>query len=1219
MSLQGDSTSLSARFVRAVLAGPEEVREFANWCQRALARDTGRTGTWLYLARALWELDDPQAKIAYNKVRRLKEAANESLDPSLRKEIAQRTGAQPRKQQAPPSSPATGNQPTAKRPDPSTTKSQGTPSKNKTTKAVPAAKQKSSEKQDASLAERQERNAAAKRRTESIQAALALSRSGEHEKALDLLRAELANSPEDKSLLHAVVDTFRRAQRHTEAEPYYDRLFKLRGSDEGARTHWGVQLGHLYIKAKKLTSAKQVLAELEQGRRSGSNPGVQRLRLAITDYEIADSQVLVVDEDDDGIDSIELTVSPLLAQDILDHSIVDAEARELGGNITEPDVARLILTAKTPEVNETTVLTRYLDAAKALSQLSAPRSQKNGEVEAGYALAKAAETIKRFDDLHGRNPRSSRLAAHRDYAVSYLREALRVYPNRAFSRFTGAFRNVLRISMVVHRLEIDPDADIRVGPASSDLLTTEAFSGNDDPLLREYLDTVIYLLSARPTKTGAIINGLKLKEVLRIVAHEPDKLRSILRDIVGPEIESPDVSSDRLVREAAFQRLHAIRRTEQFFAEVRKVNFNTNAPGVLISKWSERPTESGTWTRTDNRELIQPLTTVLDLLDGIERKSDHERNAILSSVRSRLEDVHRSTRHAKTYICQAQGHDLVGRWLEEIRVAEAAAQQALQPDLVVKLDPPFFHFSPPGGLKTTLFIENKGRASASNYSIKFTYDTPGFDPHEFERVETFPELGVGQSSQAELELSVPFPGGIEEYRGTTVLIETTARGQFSNDIVTQTKATIDIAGQCTFGPQDIPWNYGQTPKEELFLGRWPLIGELSDVHFTDPFERTRTLLLYGLTRTGKTSIRDYLALRLRGAEVPGAEPGTHTTLVPVIIDLDAAARMDNISDLVGHFIQKLAIGVEAVTEAEALPNLEEYRQQIVDDEHNKWADWENHISNLRKRGFTCIVMIDEFTQFAELASRQLMSSAFLSMIRAQAFGGDASFVLVGAFGLRSMLHDPAFGDAGQLVNVVERRIGRIDREATVELIGAMGDQLTFTQPAIEEIVRLSGCVPYFVQWICRECAFYALHANRNMLGAADITLVANALVSPDAAEVTRLHIQGMNETAFLNNMYNPTDPLEIRLVTSVLCNITKDEHIAHPVSAAEIISRIGQMDESRTRRINSAIATLVDRGIIEERNLMGEAAYVFGVDLFRRFWLANHNLDLTPQLMEFQD
>ena len=64
---------------------------------------------------------------------------------------------------------------------------------------------------------------------------------------------------------------------------------------------------------------------------------------------------------------------------------------------------------------------------------------------------------------------------------------------------------------------------------------------------------------------------------------------------------------------------------------------------------------------------------------------------------------------------------------------------------------------------------------------------------------------------------------------------------------------------------DIPWTIKNTPKETIFKGREGKLTTLISHYLSK--ERYMTYILYGLTRTGKTSIVDYLCERIEGKHI----------------------------------------------------------------------------------------------------------------------------------------------------------------------------------------------------------------------------------------------------------------------------------------------------------------------------------------------------------------
>ena len=93
--------------------------------------------------------------------------------------------------------------------------------------------------------------------------------------------------------------------------------------------------------------------------------------------------------------------------------------------------------------------------------------------------------------------------------------------------------------------------------------------------------------------------------------------------------------------------------------------------------------------------------------------------------------------------------------------------------------------------------------------------------------------------------------------------------------------------------EDIPWNDGPIPVEQMFKGRKKTIERLVR-HYTS-IEKDKPYILYGLTRTGKSSILKYLQLALDKKTVTVG--GESYSIATFYWDLSQASSFGNASDM----------------------------------------------------------------------------------------------------------------------------------------------------------------------------------------------------------------------------------------------------------------------------------------------------------------------------------
>jgi hypothetical protein len=377
----------------------------------------------------------------------------------------------------------------------------------------------------------------------------------------------------------------------------------------------------------------------------------------------------------------------------------------------------------------------------------------------------------------------------------------------------------------------------------------------------------------------------------------------------------------------------------------------------------------------------------------------------------------------------------------------------------------------------------------------------------------------------------------------------------------------------------------------MFKGREKDISKIVN-HIQSP-ERSLSYILYGLTRTGKTSILKYLKSELYGLSIMSS--GHTCYLCPIRWDFDQAAAQNNARDLWIYLINTTIIeDINTLRDSE-----EEYSHlpHMSKLDKPRFKDLGEILSLIHTNEFYPVFLIDEFSHIINMIKKQLIDSSFLAQLRTFALEGKASFIFAGTYDINNLITDPEFGITGQFANVIKMKVSKINNSAAAALIHAMGDKLQFTDLAVKHILDLSFCIPYFIQIICYHCAKYALETKITYIGYPEVEEVVKVLTGESDNDPDSV-IQRLDAERFSNNLLSSADPPE---TSALLATIA---HSNYPYTPYHEIIRI--WGEHTIKEYQSLVAhtldTLVDKEILLRKEEEGEFYFKISVGLFER-WL----------------
>ena len=1231
---------LDRGLVRAIQSG--QIEDFINEINRHISsRDFTR---WLFLARAYDAKGEPEnARNAYIHVARLAnpkyqhtkllaelqqfvnrygfldvvEVANQCFGPGSITLAPEATPSHPGKYQS--EAPSIGNGHTPATPDSNSQKkavpakaastgvtAEGTPKEASGKKAPPA--QEKVEKG----AKRAERDYAPF--LERAQELQHLQRYAEALEVLDSGLQRVAHHTNALALLTLKAQILSSQQEWERAVEVYETLV-VRETRPGAKRFARIQLVHIY--SSRLGEHQKALEIVDSILQSNPQDQVAiRLRNSLTTglplsaNGTDDGQILQEFQIEQVPNIRPELVSPMLLDDIDAAQFQDEQILLKGGQPDSDDAERLLRLADETTGSEFGELyPRYLEAAKAYSKLpeGSYRLGNFHRAMANYALLKGGALVSAFRrQLDSEQTDLEELKRLRDSATSYYLESLNLQAEVKLDQVIIQITNYLRIQLAYALFKRNEPVK-NLFKRNLNGLLDDCIKHPSNDIARIAYETVVSCGAAGEKvwkkvqfRAGGAFSGKLNDETAR---REPYK---ILSEMSNKEFEVQQKPRD-VLQAAFFARFDQTNELSTFFNTLEQIPLTLANLPDLHTKWQGFPLYRGPLLDTDI-ELYERVGKILETLRLYLTRGAEERTSILYTTRTSIEQLLDSIQKYPTYWGRVGFARLLTKWRAAIQKIEQRRLEELQPRLIARLESGTFACRDEyveGGI----FLENTGLATAEAVSLVVELSTnKGEVLHRYEEdIEV--EIAVGKNKYWKMRFPRNlFSEGLDiPYNVRIQVIPTFHQEKLEGTISSFTLEIESGESGPKFTEEEIPWSELNIPPRHLFKGREQFIDLLAN-HLRSS-DRQKTYLLYGLTRTGKSTILRYLGEKIDLQ--PFTFNGEQYRFISFEWELAKAASLGKASDMWLYFLQT------CILEKKCSPLLRAGKLQQEDVpllRHSntvRFHDWEEIVDHFHSRKLYPIFLIDEFSYYRQLIDNGQITSAVLASIRSFAIENRASFVFAGTYDLKELIRDQKYGVTGQFINIIEQKVSRIDRAPAVELIRAMEPKLLFTEDAIDYILFLSFRIPYFIQIICRNCAQFALKTGRSYLGFPEVNIVIQALTGEPSDIEGSVGVARLPARVFMNNLQADSDPIEYQVLLSSICHLVA--RTQHPSERPRMVTGPEIHELWHRRGLDSfqgkfarAIEELLDREVLIYAKDEGLPAYRISVDLFRRWWAVEH-------------
>ena len=964
-------------------------------------------------------------------------------------------------------------------------------------------------------------------------------------------------------------------------------------SDRGL-SHLYLTMGRVYI---KMGNNEEALKALDYALHFNVNEkAIQKLKSSISSDASNEEDSIVKGESISPVAHDFSFTSRMLVQDVKQK----AGEQELQSQESQNSAAQLFGKAQKDRENTSIAIEEraemFLNAAAAYYNSNQVDTNMYKTAVANYARMKGQGMFSHFvDAVHKDSGNLLTLQAYKDSACSYYLEALGIYNTLGDKSYLQElFLKYLQMSIVVSNVEGGKTPDSSWEEWTLDQLQQDCIKGDGTENQKVFFETCVSVGAKAEGAWNKLYGEALFPFMMRL--RRNIKFRQIFNSIEHSAV--PTNYNSVTFLHAIFE--HRQKRTKELQDILDNCLSWVFSPFDIKSfedKWSSVKNYIEIFTSTDVK-IYNAINTVLGILEPYASRKENERLRILSTSQQALLDSQKVINSTTTYYGRVFFSHLIEVWVAGMGRLIKEYNENTFPKLEIEATPPYIKESEEDEKGFIDFVvTNHGDSTAQSFTI--SADILG---HEY-MVSHSEELPAGVSCAERIESLK-----LKELEYVDVTFKLTVKYQGKDLPTTTFEASYEREiGDVITDDSQIPWSISNTPKEQVFKGREEILSKLV-LHYLSR-ERAMTYILYGLTRTGKSSILDYLCKRINGRNLMD-EPQKKIMTFQWDLSKITYSNSDS-SPLWANLLntclyEKLPDDIADVVDGcyhNGQPPLPKNLRQ---------EDFEKMIDAISTKNIVPLITIDEFSTIKPMLKSGVIDSSFIKLLREMSLKGKACFVYAGTYDIKDLPRVKEYGFVGQMTNTISMPINEIEDKYADELIDAASPKLIFDNKAKAYIRALSGCVPYWIQWICLECGKYAITHKRKHLGYNEVDHVVRVLTGEDLPnEMDTWDV--LDEMNFHNNQIDPKSNPEKKLISSISYLIKGvSTQIERGVSMDELkrLWNNYNVPESKQLEMIKAAERLKERKVLRQFTDENREVYRLNVDLFRRWWYAHHR-DIT--------
>ena len=902
---------------------------------------------------------------------------------------------------------------------------------------------------------------------------------------------------------------------------------------------------------------------------------------------------------------VKLLDKRLVDDDVDRHSFVDSEIVSLNGEVTNEIANRLLEEASTSED-----YLPYLEAAKALKQLPVGSYdiQNYEESLTYYSLYKCMSLHNSYKKLLFDKGSLDKLSIEqleklKDSTICYSLEAIDYLLFEDAEIAQKILSDCLFIelsSWILLDERYNKMIDFEV-LSSQDIISYCINSNLKIFVPRIFLKLIFYSLQCEHLWEKVVMKMDNYRKFLNYVNNNKEVKTEIIK-LTPPQKNLGKYNGNFVAN--IFE--HEKNRLKAYKSRINKLwTTASDASNIIIIQrdcsYFCKPKNSRFSNDTDVR-CFSNMKHIASLLSKFTNRKIDNRERFLSSLEAEIDELLKWNTGTTTLLGRFFFYPLLLSWKEHVIGLEIKKQVNKKSILSLELDPPYY--SKDGDKYVfCVVINNNSCLISEGYKLSIKYR---------EESEVLFENNKDILPNTFIHLSIEIPinsWGVHDVYELTFSICSQYLGVWSQE--TQYSATIAKKREVSFS-NGIKWSDGGYPPNEMFKGRDEIIHDLQD-HYTSEMRRY-SYVLYGLSKTGKSSILNALSKSLEGVEIQGKIKSK--VILPLFLDLGAIYG----DAPKGKFWNLFINSIWLLTNKFLLKHKPDFVNRL-----SKPNTFNQFVLELNELNIHPLFMLDEFSYMQKIIDKGYINSAFLQNMRSISVDKDlASFIFAGTYDIKSLIYDPKYNISGAFTYLIvpDEPLFSISRIAAEELINSMKGELDFTTTAINEMHRLTGDVPFWIQKLCFNCAMYAIDNNKPDIGFAELETVVRKMTGEERRTMQNKSIPRLTDGTFSNSQFLNTDTEEMKIVLTSIAYLINAKEKVGSNSGGVTYDEIKALWEDEgvdisLYNIKDAIASLCERKTLAYEDYDDMRHYFYSVDLFRRWWHHIH-LELSLELSTFK-
>lgn len=1027
----------------------------------------------------------------------------------------------------------------------------------------------------------------------------------QYDKAFDLIEREFSSSEDEKqksALLLRKAQLYSSLKDHENAISAYRELISFNESINSPSKN----LSHLYTELARLLFLTGDIEQAESARSIALmlNPqnsiakkigGLDNSKDNYEENTLENAKTLP-QEDEQNCQTVKFTDKSLIDDDIDKHAFTDSEIVSLNGEVTNEIATRLLESASASEDYN-----RHIEAAKALKNLpiGSYDIQDLEDTITNYSICKCNSLFNSykkvvFESDSLKSISIEQLNRIKDSAICYSLETIENILDEDEDTATKLLLNclLLELSSIFISQKKSKVSVLGVLAFSLDSLITFVMSYKESLLVANlFVKLVNYSLQCRNLWEKLI---LKSNQFVTFVSYIQDS-KVIKQDIISitPPLKKRDINDINYVDIFRRHESNRIKVSIQQLRKIKNTDFDISSITLLQKRISSIVGEKRLrfFSDTDRKSLVN-IQHLISLLSLYQKKNEDERKDIIANVFLVIDEMLRwNSGETATKIGRFYFYPLLSSWKESISRLNAKEEYKDSCLLTLEMDSPYYISNGDSSKSITVIVYNNSNLISEGYKLAIW-----IGDNRKDGIFKSDDRYILPNSNVPISILIPQEkwGELKTYE-LNFAVSSRYQGKWSN--AEFLSATITSKRDISFKKGEQKWRDSGNPPIEMFKGRDGIVNELKN-HYCST-NRHYSYVLYGLSRTGKTSILDYLKKAIEGIEIVG-ETSTKVIL-PLNIDLGA------IYGVVHDRIQFWKRFLKTIYD-QTKDFIKKYKSGIVID---KPDDFSQFILSMEDLNIHPLFMLDEFSFMQDIIDHGYINSAFLQYMRTISADKDlASFIFAGTYDIKELIHAPKYNISGAFTYLREpdKPLFEISSDAAEELINIMQGKLDFSPAAIREIHRLTGDVPFWIQKLCLNCAFYGIDNNKPDIGIQDLEAVVCKMTGePNKTSYNMSSIPSLNEGTFSKTQILDTDSEEIKIVLTSISFLMKELDAQEGVTYEQIKALWSDNNTDISNyNIKEALDSLCERKTLTYTDIDNIRFYRFSIDLFRRWWLHEH-------------